>query len=304
MTPALRPIAEAEAHPGAPPEQGPDQGSEGIVMTEQVFNGVAAIARREAGLALNPARSGMVRSRLMRRLRALGINDFGVYLAYVSSPDGQEELRQMISALTTNVTNFFRESHHFDTLRDRALPPLMTRAASGGRVRLWSAGCSAGQEPYSMAMTILGLDPDAPNRDIRILASDIDDAILSTARAGIYDRAALEPLDPRQRSTCFHPRPDGMAEVAPALRALVRFRPLNLHAPWPMSQKFDVIFCRNVLIYFDAETQAALLRRFAAALAPEGWLFLGHSERVGPGEQSLFRRDGVTTFRPSNGARF
>jgi chemotaxis protein methyltransferase CheR len=259
---------------------------------------IAAIAEADAGIVIATEKASMVQSRLAARLRALGMNDFRAYLDFIESPEGEDERRRMISALTTNVSHFFREAHHFDLLRDRVLPPLIDRVRRGGRIRIWSAGCSRGQEACSIAMTILGLLPDAPDRDVRILATDIDRAVLEEAVAGVYDAQTLAPVAPALRDRYFTPADGGWA-AGPALRALVRYRELNLHGTWPMTGPFDAIFCRNVVIYFSAERQAALWPRFARATAPGGWLFVGHSERVAP--HAGFDVAGVTAYRRSGG---
>ncbi|WP_126975716.1 CheR family methyltransferase [Frigidibacter oleivorans] len=259
---------------------------------------IARIAHDEAGLVIGPSKTTLVQSRLARRLRALDLPDYGRYLALVTAPEGQDERRRMISALTTNVSQFFREPHHFALLRDRVLPPLVARARSGGRIRIWSAGCAAGQEAFSIAATLAGLLPDPDRHDIRILATDIDPHVLALARAASYDAADLAPVPPDLRR--WFETTDGGAGPGRSLREIVSFRELNLHAPWPMAGRFDVIFCRNVTIYFDVEAQHRLWQRFATALSPEGWLFIGHSERIPAGLP--FHSVGVTAYRLSGAA--
>jgi chemotaxis protein methyltransferase CheR len=259
---------------------------------------IAAIAEADAGIVIAGEKASMVQSRLAARLRALGMTHFREYLDYIEGDDGVDERREMISALTTNVSHFFREPHHFDVLRNQVLPPLVDRVRRGGRVRIWSAGCSRGQEACSIAMAILELLPDAAERDVRILATDIDRSVLQDAAAGTYDIPSLAPVPPRLRDRYFAPA-DGGLSAGPELRAMVRFRELNLHGPWPMTGFFDVVFCRNVVIYFSAERQAALWPRFARAIAPGGWLFVGHSERVSPG--AGFEVAGVTAYRRAGG---
>ncbi|MEL6517322.1 MAG: protein-glutamate O-methyltransferase [Pseudomonadota bacterium] len=262
------------------------------------FARVAALAKREAGLTIPETKQAMVQSRLSRRLRATGLNDFDSYLKLVESTHGVDERDHMISALTTNVSHFFREDHHFDTLRSTVLPPLIDRLHSGGRVRIWSAGCSSGQEPYSIAITLLEALPDAKRYDIRILATDIDRAILTKARAGRYDARQISGLNAERQRKFFTQGPDKDTwQVTPALQDLISFRRLNLIEPWPMRGQFDVIFCRNVVIYFNPQTQSTLWPRFAAALHPDAWFFLGHSERIQDGDAHLFRPEGVTSYR-------
>lgn len=261
------------------------------------FDRIAKIAHREAGLSLSEAKRAMIASRLTRRLRATGAGDFGAYLALLESEVGEDERQHLISALTTNVTNFFRENHHFRTLETEVLPRLAPRAKAGQRIRIWSAGCSTGQEPYSIAMSVLRVVPDAARLDIRILATDIDATVLATAKNGCYPAQQLEAVEPALKRQFFSKTLGGDLEVAETLRALVSFRQLNLIGPWPVRGPFDVIFCRNVVIYFDADTQAALWPRFHQVLAPGGMLFIGHSERLDPQTTERFSSAGVTTYR-------
>jgi chemotaxis protein methyltransferase CheR len=268
-------------------------------LTDADFARIAALVRRHMGITLAESKRPLVYSRLARRLRALRLDGFPAYLDLLASPDGTTEREELISAVTTNVTAFFRESHHFDTLRDAALPALIDRARAGGRVRLWSAGCSSGEEPYSIAATLAAACPDAARLDIRILATDIDRAILARAEAGLYpdETAAALPAD---LARLVFPRegrgPEGQA-VADPLRRLIRFRRLNLIDTWPMRGPFDVIFCRNVMIYFDRPAQEEIWQRFASLLAPGGWLMIGHSERVSGPAQAGLSVAGITTYR-------
>lgn len=259
---------------------------------------IARILHDEAGIVLAPGKASMVQSRLAKRLRALDLPDYASYLDLVSAEAGSDERRRMISALTTNVSHFFREGHHFDCLRDQVLPPLIARLKAGGRVRIWSAGCSNGQEPWSIAMTVQRAFPDVGRHDFRILATDIDPEVLARARAASYEPAMTGGIPADMRQAFLEPDGAGLRITAP-LQALVQFRELNLHAAWPMKGRFDVIFCRNVVIYFDGETQNRLWTRFAEALTPEGWLFVGHSERVAAGVGARFVAAGITSYRLS-----
>ncbi len=212
----------------------------------------------------------------------------------------------MLSALTTNVTHFMREEHHFRLLRETVLPPLLARVRSGNRLRLWSAGCSAGQEPYSLAFTLLALCPEAPRLDIRILATDVDPEILDRARAGNYRTEELSAIPEPARSQHVERSRDGTCfSIGAAPRALIRFAELNLIEAWPMRGRFEIIFCRNVAIYFDKATQERLWSRFATMLAPGGHLFIGHSERISGEAEAQFRSVGVTVYRHEtrNGGR-
>lgn len=257
---------------------------------------IARLLYDRTGIVISDAKSSMVQSRLGKRMRKLGIADFSGYVSLISGPDGEHEVAQMISALTTNVTQFFREAHHFDQLRKEVLPPLIDRARRGGRVRIWSAGCSSGQEPFSIAMLLCAMMPEAPGADIRILATDIDPAMIACGAAGLYeaDLCAAIPQEMRER---FLKLEGDQVRIPDSLREMVRFRELNLHGPWPMRGRFDVIFCRNVVIYFDATAQTRLWTRFEEALAPGGWLFVGHSERVPLSKHGRLQTAGNTSYR-------
>ncbi len=263
----------------------------GITLDDAAFRKILKIAASEAGLAIPEAKRSLVQSRVARRMRDLGIEDCGVYLYALNSND--TETQKLISALTTNVSHFFREKHHFDTIRDTFL----TQPESG-RLRFWSAGCSKGQEPYSLAIEILKAIPDANQRDILILATDIDQDILEKASAGSYMASEADNIADQDRSRFFADGGDGTLRVTDQVKSLVRFRHLNLNArPWPMKGPFDAILCRNVVIYFDDATQAKLWPRFHELLRCGGLLMLGHSERIQPTDNSGLVAAGVTTYR-------
>ena len=274
-----------------------------FVFTEDDFQRIAAILHGEAGIVLSGNKATLVYSRLTKRLRALGLTSFRDYCGLVAGGEGLGERQTMLAALTTNVTRFFREPHHFEHLKTRVLPPLIEAARSGGRVRIWSAACSSGQEPYSVAMTILALAPDATSLDIKILATDIDPNMVAEGRAGVYAENLAQAAPAELRKRWFSPASSGAGvRIADEARALVAFRELNLIADWPMRGPFDAIFCRNVVIYFGEDTQAQLWGRFAPMLAPGGVLYIGHSERVAGPAAGRFVPDGITTYRLAGGA--
>lgn len=286
--------AAALAVPVSPLAAGPDEPA----LSPDTFRRLAALLRAEAGIHLPDAKAQLVVSRLVRRLRALGLADFETYASLVSGADAGEERRLMVEALTTNHTFFEREPHHFEHLRGEVLPRLAARARAGGRVRIWSAGCSSGQEPYSIALSVLRLVPEAHALDLRILATDIDRNVLAVARAGRYDAAALRDVAPADRDRGFRCQDGGAAFAArPELRALIRFRELNLLDPWPMRKAFDAVFFRNVAIYFDQDVREALWARMAGQIAPGGWLYAGHSERLTGPAAADFAHRGITTYR-------
>lgn len=265
------------------------------VFSDADFGVIAKRAHQEFGLHLTEAKKDLVYSRLTKRLRQLGITDFRDYVRLLEAD--QAERVHMLSALTTNVTQFFREDHHFKTLRDTVLPGLIAKARQGGRVRIWSAGCSAGQEPYSLAFTLLEAFPEAAKHDIRILATDVDPAILARATAGTYDGDEAKSLPAKVRDRFASISEKGSLTVGAKARALISFGELNLMGAWPFRGLFDVIFCRNVAIYFDKDTQARLWQRFGGQLVQHGYLFIGHSERLNGPASAEFQSCGVTSYR-------
>jgi chemotaxis protein methyltransferase CheR len=271
-----------------------------FLLTNEDFRKIAHTLHSHAGIALSEGKAALVYSRLAKRLRALGMRSFREYCALIDGADGVDERQAMTAALTTNVTRFFREPHHFDHLRDQVMPELAARARAGGRVRLWSAACSNGQEPYSMAITILTALPEAASLDVKILATDIDPNMVAEGKAGLYreDAVAPIPLDLRRRWLEKAPGDDGQRwSVAEDLRRLVSFRELNLIGDWPMRGRFDVIFCRNVVIYFDEPTQERIWQRFVPCMNPGGTLYIGHSERVAGSAADVLETSGLTTYR-------
>lgn len=265
-------------------------------FTRRDFITITQMLHEHSGIAMGEGKAALVYSRLVKRLRALGLRSFREYCRLIGDVHQVAERHAMISALTTNVTRFFREPHHFDYLRDEVLPPLIAHAKLGGRVRLWSAACSSGQEPYSMALTLLSVLPEAPNLDVKILASDIDANVLTQARSGIYRLDDTIPVPEALRRRWFSNLGDGQLQISDAARALVDFQDINLIGDWPFSGKFDAIFCRNVVIYFDVPTQEKIWSRFATLMGPKASLCIGHSERVnGPAAQQL-RLVGPTTY--------
>lgn len=239
------------------------------------FTRIATLLHEHAGIRLREGKEGLVRARLAKRLRALGLTDFDAYLAHVESERSRAEFTEMVDALTTNKTSFFREHAHFAVLRDDVLP------ASPGPVRLWSAGCSSGEEAYTLAMVLHEALGTAAAAQARILATDISHRVLAVAKAGRYPAETLADVPPSLRQQYWRAIDgDARYEAGPALRQVVQFGRLNLMAPWPMRGPFDAIFCRNVMIYFDKDTQQRLVERYRQLLRPGGYLFVGHSESL------------------------
>lgn len=274
-----------------------------FAFTAADFSKIAALVHGESGIVLHEGKANLVYSRLAKRLRTIGLDSFRDYCALIESDSGIDERQAMIAAMTTNVTRFFREPHHFDYLKAKLLPDLIADARAGERIRIWSAGCSSGEEPYSIALTLLNEMPDIAERDLLILATDIDTNMVAHGRAGVYGSSQVSniPPDLRAKWTVSGGQNDGI-RMAPAARALVRFNELNLLGPWPMKGRFRMIFCRNVMIYFDEDTQNRIWDRFTEHLEPGGTLFIGHSERV-PMDRHPFDLVGQTTYRKRTGRR-
>lgn len=274
------------------------------------FSAIAKLLYRLTGISLAEHKTELVYSRLSRRLRDLRMVDFDSYCELLDSPEGEQEISFLVNALTTNLTSFFRESHHFDHLGDAFLPQLAAARSgqSKPRLRIWSAGCSSGQEPYCIAMILAKvLDSNLKRWDARILATDIDTHMVETAERGVYsvDQAAGIPTALRERyCERLREQPGGRSgnrstssvAMGDELRRLITFKPLNLLEPWPMGGPFDAIFCRNVLIYFDRAGRQRIISQFAGLLAPGGLLFLGHSESLQRTSDGL-QQVGPTIYR-------
>lgn len=263
-------------------------------LTSEDFSRIAAVLREDSGIHLPDGKAALVYSRLAKRLRLLGLESFDAYCALIASADGLEERRSMLTALTTNVTRFFREPHHFDHLKQQIVSRLAAKARAGGKVRFWSAGCSTGEEPYSIALTVLSALPEAADLDVRILATDIDTKVIAKAKRGVYDAEAVGQIPAALRGRVKPHGDDGEYAIDESVKRLITFNELNLMGPWPMKGRFDAIFCRNVAIYFDEPTQERLWGRFADHLDPAGNLHVGHSERVA---DRRFQSDGLTSYR-------
>lgn len=247
-------------------------------LSPEQFGRVAALMYDHCGIAMRPGKEGLVRARLTKRMRKLSVANFDTYLELVGDNPSHAEFREMVDALTTNKTSFLRERAHFDYIRDNVIPLL------GNSARIWSAGCSSGEEPFTLAMLLLESAQRGSAPDVRILATDISQRILATARAATYTADLMADLPPEwlRRYWTRSATAAGVMTYAatPALQHLVRFARLNLMDHWPMTGPFDAIFCRNVMIYFDKQTQQRLVERFWAMLRPGGHLFVGHSESL------------------------
>ena len=265
-------------------------------LSEKDYRYLAKVVYELSGIVLGPSKVNMVYSRLSRRLRELNLPSFRAYCKLLRDPDGADEIGALINAITTNLTRFFREPHHFMHLRHE----LAQSAHASDRVRIWSAGCSSGEEPYSIAITLTDALPDLQQRDVRVLATDLDTNMVATAQAGIYPAASLEEVSKQVRTSFFEHvargRDAASFRVMDPIRRIITFKQLNLMHDWPMKGPFDVIFCRNVMIYFDGPTKNALVQRFVNLLKPGGYLYIGHSETLLASELNL-RPAGPTIYR-------
>ncbi|MGH8290253.1 MAG: CheR family methyltransferase [Steroidobacteraceae bacterium] len=248
---------------------------------EEDFQALRALVKSLTGIHLSEQKRELVYGRLTRRLRALQLRSFGEYREQLKGD--VQEIAELCNAITTNLTSFFREPHHFQYLREHVLAPLGVERRRTRRLRIWSAGCSTGEEPYSIAMTVLETLPDAAGWDVRILATDLDSEVLARARRGVYPPERIGNLSPERLQRFFIERQDTGGvhrQIAPEVAALVTFKQLNLIHALPMRGPLDAIFCRNVVIYFDRETQRQLFARIARLQRPGDLLFLGHSESL------------------------
>ncbi|OQX65372.1 MAG: hypothetical protein B5M55_04095 [Desulfococcus sp. 4484_242] len=245
-------------------------------LRENEFRQISQIVYDICGIQLKDGKEALVKARLMKRIRALNMRSFREYIRFINSDAGKAEIGLLIDVMTTNKTAFFREADHFAYLRDTILPKMDHR-----RMRFWTAACSSGEEAYSLAMVLHESIPGIQSKDILILATDISMSMLNKARSGVYGEDKIQGLPPAYLKKYFVPvQGEGIPayRVADEVKALVRLAWLNLMDPWPMKGPFSVIFCRNVMIYFDQPTQQRLIERFWDLLEPGGYLFVGHSE--------------------------
>ncbi|NTV52948.1 MAG: protein-glutamate O-methyltransferase CheR, partial [Candidatus Firestonebacteria bacterium] len=248
---------------------------------DQQLDEISRVVKKVTGINFNDNKRELIKARLGNRLRQLGLSDYAEYLEYLYRKNSGE-FEFLVDALTTNVTSFFREYRHFEFLAQQVLSPRVKDRQSQ-KMRIWSAGCSTGEEPYSIALTFMQTVPEAQVWDFKILATDISANVLARAKQGVYAAGTAASIPENLLNQYFGPV-DGASEnrllVKPRVRALVQFARLNLMAAWPMREPFDVIFCRNVMIYFENDVREKLVRKFWELLAPGGWLFVGQSENL------------------------
>lgn len=258
-------------------------------FTSKEFKFLTELVFDKTGIVLKNSKFEMVYSRLARRLRKLGLTKFKEYVNLLQGGKGEEELAFLVDAITTNLTKFFRESHQFKDLTKDILDPAIKAAKSGEpkKIRIWSAGCSGGQEAYSLAMILASYIKDFKTWDVMILASDIDRNMLNKGRNGLYSAEEVESLPEKFSKRFIRKDKSGQFSIDPELKKLIHFKSLNLLHEWPIKNKFDAIFCRNVVIYFDTETKEDLVSRFSEKIKNGGMLYLGHSEASIGANESL-----------------
>lgn len=250
--------------------------------TEKDFHCIRDMVTEHAGISLSDAKKDLVYSRLSKRIRILGMSGFQEYCGYLKQGH-EEELVNFVNAITTNLTSFFREKHHFEYLKSTVMPRLLQENAASKRIRIWSAGCSTGEEPYSLAITVKEALRGTYGWDVKILATDLDTNVVDKAKNGVYTQERVDGLDKNIVKKWFKKGSGnhaGFVRVHPELQELITFKQLNLMHSWPMKGQFDVIFCRNVVIYFDKPTQKVLFDRYADIIQDNGMLFIGHSETL------------------------
>lgn len=271
------------------------------IYTEDDFRAIARLVRSEAGIVLAAGKAMLVYSRIAPLVRESACTTFGEFIRSLQSNDRQR--RRAIEALTTNHTFFFREAHHFDHLTATVRPDLIDQLDHGEPVRIWSAGCSSGEETWSLIVSLLGEDRaqgrKLAGQDLLVLATDLSPRVLSKAAAGRYAEDEVGEVPPVLRANWLKNEGANVVVGAEA-QSLARFRELNLLEGWPMRRPFDVIFCRNVMIYFDQPTKERLLERFAEFLRPGAFLYIGHSERVSGPAEDLLLPVGPTIYRRSH----
>jgi chemotaxis protein methyltransferase CheR len=257
-------------------------GEREFTFSDADFDALRLLVKQVAGISLSDTKRELVYGRVSRRLRALGLAGFAQYRELLAGGDGQEMV-EFCNALTTNLTSFFREAHHFEYLREQLLLPRAADSGASRRIRIWSSACSTGEEPYSIAMTVCEALPDWRKWDIRILATDLDSEVLARAKSGVYAADRVRGLNPRRLSQFFASQGSGQAtqyRISPEIAGMITFKQLNLMHPLPMPGPLDAIFCRNVVIYFDKDTQRELFGRVARLQRPGDLLFIGHSESL------------------------
>jgi chemotaxis protein methyltransferase CheR len=276
----------------------PFEAENGRIFSRSDFDTISKIIYGESGNVLPVGKATLVHSRLSRRLRDRGLETFSQYVSLIQQD--HDERRIAVALLTTNHTYFFREDHHFNHFRDHVRGDLIRRAKGGETIRFWSAGCSSGEEVYSLAFSLLGPERSTglqlAQGKFAFLASDLTDSVLETGRTALYSKADIAAVPDALRRN-WTKESDNNVQIVDQIRNLVRFRRLNLLREWPFTRVFNVIFCRNVMIYFDEPTKEVLVERMAECLEPGGYLYIGHSERLPGASGRHFEMVGKTIYR-------
>jgi chemotaxis protein methyltransferase CheR len=254
-------------------------------MAHSLFQQFSRLVYEQCGINLHEGKKALLQARLNKRLRMTGIDSYKEYYEYITSGANTCEFVNFLDSISTNLTYFFRETQHFDFLNRVALPKLIAEKRKEGstKIRIWSAGCSTGEEPYSLAMCVLSQLPDSAKWDFRILATDISTRVLETACQGVYSEEKVKKVPPALRHYFQKVGCEGgnsSFQITPEVKRLVTFCRLNLKEPYPFKGPFDFIFCRNVMIYFDKRTQEELVNKMACFLGSEGYFCVGHSESL------------------------
>jgi chemotaxis protein methyltransferase CheR len=251
-------------------------------VSERDFRLISDLVYQHCGINLHEGKKELVQARIAKKLRTSGFHTASEYIEHVLADATGAEFAELIDSLSTNLTSFFREIGHFDHLSEHFLPALIEkkRRQRDHHIRAWSAGCSSGEEPYTIAITLMEALEGAGAWDVKILATDISRRVLQIAQQGAYDKTRVQQVEPRLRGKYFTSGGDRAFHVSPTLQNLIRFNYLNLQENWPFSGPFDFIFCRNVMIYFDKPTQQKLVQRYWNCLDSGGLLFTGHSESL------------------------
>ncbi len=267
-----------------------------VGISEDEFNRIRSLVKKTTGISLGEHKRDLVVSRLASRLRAFNLSTFSQYLEFLENAENDEELVNMINRITTNKTDFFRENHHFEFLKNQVLPEIVEGGRSN-KIRCWSAGCSSGQEPYSLAITLAEFFNGQPGWDCKILATDLDTNILRQARAGLYKYEQIKLIPQPLITRYFDKRGQDDYQVKNSLKSMIIFRKFNFMNPsYNIKVPLDFIFCRNVMIYFDANDKLDMVTKFAGTLKSRGYLFVGHSESLMMAKDT-FANVGPTIYR-------
>ena len=267
-------------------------------FSKKDFSFLSKTVSGHTGIVLKDNKFEMVYSRLARRIRKLELNSFKEYVALLKGEEADTEINFLVDAITTNLTKFFRESYQLKDYASKTLKVAEDHARKGGKkqLRIWSAACSSGQEPYSIAMVTAAYLKNYKDWDIKILATDIDSNMLAKGKAGEYSADEIRNLPEKFATKFIRENQEGRYDIAPELKKMIHFKHLNLLHDWPINNSFDVIFCRNVLIYFDGETKETLVGNFCKKLKGDGMLYLGHSEALIEKRDEL-KPEGRASFR-------